>query len=360
MAAPWPPAQPSTHQFQQAAAGFVLPGAVSGQAPMAAAGGFIGTPGSNTAAPQAWAFPTPTGLQLIQHGPSKQIRPYPEGTGPQAPRPAGGAAQPQAPAAGGAHAVRHRLRWETIVPFVAIMCLVALVSLFITHFDAITGSEPSATSSASSRSAQPAIGAAPRLGTALVEAGATPKERIATATRLLRAGSFEEAAATLDPLLAQTTPPPAALRVDARIAASSARNRMLLTRLTRQQAKHDWKGALVTLGQLKRLRPLSAALLADARQARAKLLLAKTRSRARVRAAAPARTAAPSTARSQAAPPSGGELAATPSSRPPSSVPTGSLPPRPDAPNTGGGGGGAVAGGPGTSGSGDMADMPNM
>jgi hypothetical protein len=333
---------------------------------MAAEGGFIGVPMATAQQPQEWGFPTPSGLQLVQHGATAAVQPYAGGApAPQAAyalqlAQAPAQAMPQQPAAPQelvAPRMRSRLRWETIVPFVAIVCFVAAVCLFISDFDAITGHEDKASAATPARVSGDAgpVEQEP-LPVDAAASGATPKERIADATRLLRLGGFEEAAATLDPLLALPTPPPAALRLDARITAASARNRALLTHLTKQQSAKDWRGALVTLGQLKRLRPLSAALLADARQARAKLLLAKTKAQARARAS----TAAPSAARTQRAPTAGGQVATVKAqpAQPPATVPTGSMPPRPEAPNTGGAGGG-VAGGP-AAGRDARAGMPGL
>lgn len=356
----WHSEGPSLHQFQQAGAGFVLPGAPSGQQPLSGAHGFVGTAQPRSleqSPPQAWGFPTPHGMQLVQHGalpvyqpmaPAPQLQQPPQQHWLQ-PAPAGGSgafvsAAPQRMA--------RRVRWETIVPAAAIMCFVAAVGLFVADFDSITGRAKPA---AAARSDAPLTGAgagASDLTTSknLVLDGTAPtgsaaattaaKQLLAESRAYLAKGSFEAAATTLDPLLAADAPLPAVTRLSTQIAAAARGNTALLKQLTHQQAARNWAGAIATIGQLKALRPLSPQLAADLRQARAKLLLTAT--------GTTAPTASPSNAGSQMAP-------ATPvrptgsAAKPPASVPSGNLPPRPDAPKPAGnaaGGGGALGGMP--------------
>lgn len=361
-AAAWPGSGPTLQQFQQAGAGFVLPGAPSGHPPMSAAQGFVGDPQPPYAAPaQAWGFPTPNGMQLVQHGalpvyqplPAGHAQPQPLQASPQQPwlQPAAAtlAAAPalEAPAAAGAAPQRmgRRVRWETIVPAVAIMCFVAAVGLLIADFDSITGRAKPATSARTTTpvggagaSDPAATGDAPLDGAVPAgDAGATAsaKQLLAESRAYLAKGNFEAAATTLDPLLAADAPLPAVTRLSTKVAAAATRNRSLLQQLTRQQSAKDWAGAVVTIGQLKALRPLSPQLAADLRQARAKLLLAKTTART-------APKASPSNASSQRAPATPGAARGS-GAKPPSAVPSNTLPPRPDAPkpagNAAGGGG---------------------
>ncbi len=81
--------------------------------------------------PQAWAFQTPHGLQLVQPGTVAAMAPTPvEGRH--------------------SHRMRRRVRWETIVPMVAVLCLVASIGFFIHDFDRITGRDTNQESAASS------------------------------------------------------------------------------------------------------------------------------------------------------------------------------------------------------------------
>lgn len=360
------------------APGFVMPGAASGQAPrMSAHGATIGTPqapggaplhhgfahapeawqhGATAAVaahepPQAWAYQTPHGLQLVQPGAAAYAH--------------------QPDAFTGGRPARRRVRWETIVPAAAVTCLVAAIGLFISDFDRMTGRDGAGAEATAARTTEApdvvATDAAPT-------SGGDSAEVVAQARGLFERGRFEDAANMLHPLLDTATPDPTAVRLHDQVDAAATRNRALLGRLSRERAAGRWTAVVSTIGELQSLRPLSkdlVALRATARRtARAQAIVAKARTLMAKRRDAEAlavverglangrnrklealreqlsaRMSAPSTARSnpagsRGAPPRPGGAAARPSApaRPPSNVPQGAIPTRPDLPNPTGGG----------------------
>lgn len=388
--------EPASQQFQYAASGFVLPGATPGHAPMTDDGGTIGVPAhqpvsegmpagtagrawfASTAAfphgqPQAWAFPTPHGLELVH--PAASSRQHP-------------GAGPGAPAAAAAVQHRRRLRWETIVPGSAVACVVAAAALFISDFDRITGQEVTAGEPVASTAAVGATADAP--------AGGDASAVVQQAAQLLEAGRFDDAANMLNPLLDQASPDESAVALNDKVHAAAKRNRALLRRLQRQRRAARWPAVITTLEQLEQLRPLAPAHLKLRRQARvavmrrnaitrATALMAKGRDAEalavieRALRAGPnkrlealreqvsARRATPSAgpsgassggisgghaghARRPAAPAPGGQPSGASNVRPPASVPAGAIPQRPDVPNPAsaqGTGASAVGGGGG-------------
>lgn len=367
--APWPSyqqphapiayqqSQPAS-QFQYATNDFVQPGAPGGHGqPMSAHGGNIGTPLPAThpdampmlhggaaldpyAQQQTWAFPTPHGLQLVQHGaPGDPMHAM--------------VATAQRPV------VRRRMKWETIIPGTAIACLVAAVALFISDFDRITGRTTDLPSSAAARSVADTKAAADDESSTVAE----------EATALFDAGRFDEAAALLQPLLDVDAPDAAIVALHDRITTADARNETLLMQVQRQRRAGNWAGVVATIAQLEQLRPLSpnlTELRAQARRAstmhaavaRTKALMAKGRDtealavidtalkigpsrqlrslRAQIvsrRAAAAKRRASGSGGHSghSTAPPPGGRSGSGTTARPPASSPStpARIPPRP-------------------------------
>lgn len=360
---PSPAAQPGQYQYV-ASEGFVQPGAPGGHAqPMSAHAGMIGMPmqpshpdampmlhgsarhavvqqptsaampaaGAPHAQVQAWAFPTPQGLQLVQPGWNEP-----------ASSPAGAAPQP---------GVR-RLKWETIVPGAAVTCLIAAVALFVSDFDRITGRDSAAPITASSTKQATASETAP------VDARADEGVTAATlqeATALFEAGRFDQASNMLHPLLDAETPSSEAAALHDRIEVAAQRNDALLAQLQRQRRAGKWTAVIATVGQIEALRPLSPTLVKVRQQARAAIKARAARERARA-VAAKRRAAAPSRSRA-GAPPAGGRRGGATTVRPPASTPAApsSIPPRPDAPNpirNTGSGASAVGGGAAPAGSG--------
>jgi hypothetical protein len=366
--------QPSMQQFQYAANGFVLPGAPQGEAPMSAHGGTIGMAqphgsvpagsmpmlnggGSAAAAatpdpyarPQAWAFATPQGMQLVQGGATAQPAIQYQQQYQQAMHVAG--------AAHGAptgHAKR-RMRWETIIPAAAVACLVAAVALFVSDFDRITGRVGSSSNQSSTQvaSTTPADATpAATTPTTPVATPATDAAAIAAARKLFAKGQFDEAANLVHPLVERATPNRVAVALHARIDAAGDRNTALLTRLSKLRRDKQWTGVVSTINALAALRPLSSDLVALRARARQASLQAS-------RHVASPSTSVGSSHTHVAAPPAGGTGNSSTGARPPATVPTSSLPPRPDAPNpisSHGTGAGAVGGGAG----GCVEDMPGM
>jgi hypothetical protein len=310
---------------------------------------------SAQAAPQAWAFPTPHGMQLVQPGMTvSHVAPMVAGTGMPGTR---------------------RIRWETIVPAAAIACLLAALALFISDFDRITGRDGAA--SAATGSTQEASAADSGDTDAAASSSGDAAEIVAQAKALYAQGRFEDAANLLHPILDVEQPDAAAVALHDQVDAAKVRNDQLLARLARERAAGNWAAVNVTIGQLARLRPLSKSLVelrATARQAvgragaiaRAKALMAQGRDTAAMavidreiakgstaqleamREQISAKRAAPSTggggAGAQAPPSSGGRSTSQPAVRPPANVPAAAMPPRPDLPNpTGGTGSGAAA-----------------
>ncbi|MCW2949749.1 MAG: hypothetical protein JWN41_762 [Thermoleophilia bacterium] len=323
LALPWPTERPSVQQFRNAGAGFVVPGLPFGQPPMAGASGVIGggDPHQAYAAPaapqhliqpdpaaqqpvhgaQTWGFPTPHGLQLVQHGGGAPIyynapaaQPHPPQVQTAELHPPHAGHQPwlhSQPATAASSIVAHdvtepaqmgrRVRWETLIPTVAATGLLVIVALVVTNFDSITGKAPARDASTIAGVSTGGAGGGDGADVALGTEAATPtamstaaaKSLVADARAYLERGDFETAAATLQPLAAAKPPLPVVVRLRHSIAVATKRNEQLLTRLTHQQSARQWAAALVTLRQLAALRPLSPQLAADARQARAKLLL---------------------------------------------------------------------------------------
>lgn len=271
--------------------------------------------------PQAWSFATPHGMQLVQ----------------------GGAPTTPEPTAAARVAASRRIRWETIVPAVAVLCFVAAAALFVADFDRITGKDDSATLS-SGRAGETASDSAGGGGGAVEAPTAVSTEEARAVLResgaMFRNGRFAQARVLLDPLVNGDAPSAAAVAMLERIDQAAASNRMLVRQLGRQQQRGQWQAVLGTLDQIEKLRPLGADLQSLRTKARSQL----ARQRAAARARASRRAEAPRT---------GGIPDLPTTVRPPASVPAGALPPRPDAPNTGGGGGGAgVSAQPGTTGGG--------
>lgn len=381
--APWPQPQAGTAMpapsLQHAPSGFVLPGASAGQAPpMSSHGGMIGvpqqaspaahepafvqdryayaTPGAHHAAygapapdpmqhpntmttalaaqqPQAWAYPTTNGLQLVQPGGA-------------APHP-GQHAPAIAIARAGRPRTRSRIRWETIVPAAAVACLVAAIGVFFHDFDRITGRDQVA-------AAAPAAATSTK-DTATAAAG-DDAATIKQARTLMQRGRFGDASNMLAPLVDRPKPSAAAARLKRQVDQRASRNTALLRRLGKERSAKQWSKVIVTVGQLEKLRPLSVDLKRARTSARTNL------KQERAAAAAKRRTAALASARPSTggggAPAAGGIPRATtaPASRPPAAVPSGSIPTRPDVPNSTGGSGNVAGGGPQASSGGGTAN----
>jgi len=283
------------------------------------------------AQPQAWAFPTPQGMQMVQPGAAPSMVPGTLPVGVQA------------------TTVGRRVRWETIVPALAVVCLVAAIGLFMHDFDRITGRDAAAGTSseqASDATVADADSAATGGGTATTPADAS--KVVAQATALFRQGRFDESADLLHPVLDGPSPDPAAVALHDKVDAANTREDALLARLAKERASSKWTAVVVTIGQIERLRPLDARLISLRTRARAAAKVARSKAVA-ARAAAARKNAGPSAsgaggshAGGTHSPPATGarppaSTGATP--RPPASVPSGSMPPRPDAPNPSPGGG---------------------
>lgn len=186
------------------------------------------------AQPQAWAYPTPNGLQLVQPGT----------------QPPAVAAAAQAPGA------RRRMKWETIVPAAAVACLIAAIGLFISDFDRITGRDSlsTGTQAASSEQAKDTDDAASGSGDGTAEDTEAVLEE---ADALFVDGRFEDAANLLHPLLDVDSPDPKVVELHDRIDAAGERNTALLAQVQRQRRAGNWAGVIGTIGQLEQLRPLS-------------------------------------------------------------------------------------------------------
>ncbi len=371
-----PPQQPPTmQQFQYAANGYVLPGASEAHgAPMSAHGGTIGMPPQQPGAPmyaqqpapmyaqpapqahahpmhggaammldangqpQAWAFPTPNGLQLVQPGAASMV---PHGAMQHAGMP-------------GAPSVR-RLRWETIVPALAIVCLIAAIGLFMHDFDRITGRDGAASAAPSAKTTKP-VDDTPSTPAATVDVAAV----VTKANALFATGNFNAAADLLHPVIDVANPDPAAIALHDKVDAANARNTALLKRLGVERRDQRWTAVIATIGQIEQLRPLDRQLVSLRTRARA-AQRARTAKAAADRAAAKQRAARPSSAgasgggggrastghRGHAMPPAaGGSTGASSNVRPPANVPKGSIPKPPEGiPNPTGGNPGVVGGG---------------
>jgi hypothetical protein len=254
--------------------------------------------------PQAWAFPTPHGLRLVQPGAATNLL----------------AADPSF-AAPGAHAVRtrRRIRWETIVPSVAVLCLLASVCFFIHDFDRMTGRHMAKGGAATAAAANGDAGDAKA-----TEPAAAPRATPQVAKPATRAGMSPKA---------------------------KARVQALLQRLRGERARRRWSAAITTLGQLEAVRPLNAAEQAIRTSARQSL----RRERAAAKRAAAARRSGPaSSSRGGGAPTPPGASTGGAAARPPAAAPKAGVPARPNIPNPTGtsGGGGASAVGAAPSGGG--------
>lgn len=364
------------------APGFVLPGAAAGQAPpMSAHGATIGSPPAGPALaghvafghgdgapagtawhsgsaalvpqelPQAWAYQTPHGLQLVQPGAAAY------------------AAQPAS-----AGEARRRIRWETIVPAMAVTCLIAALGVFIADFPRMTGRDQPSADAAAARTVETADDASSApMATSTADAGDTAGV-VEQARGFFEQGRFDDAANLLHPLLDVESPDPAAVTLHDQVDAAAARNRALLGRLSRERSAGRWSAVVGTIGELEGLRPLSKDLVqlrGTARRAlrvqaivtKAKGLMARgrnaealaiverglepgrNRTLEKLREQLSARMAAPaarpsSMPGSRPAPPRPGGAAARPSrpAQPPANVPRGAIPARPDLPNPTGGG----------------------
>lgn len=277
--------------------------------------------------PQAWAYPTPNGMQLVQSGPTPTLVQDPS-------------------AAIGVGTTRRRVRWETIVPIVAVTCLVAAIGVFIMDFDAITGRDVPA---AAQQTAVDPV-AAPPTSTDPEPTRASPAAAMKQARALVAKGRFDAAARVLTPLTTGAAPNANAVKLRSKVTAAGARNRALLSQLSTHRRAGEWQAVITTIGKLQQVRPLSRDLVRMRSNARRAM-----RAQAARRAALKRADAASASSRTRGVsgpPPAGGQppaatAASTP--RPPANVPAGGIPTRPDLPNPTGGGGGAVGGGPATS-----------
>lgn len=249
--------------------------------------------------PQAWAFPTPNGMQPLQPGATSM-------------------AQPQHGAIGMPTA--RRMRWETIVPALAVICLVAAIGLFMHDFDRITGRDmKSSNASTTTPSAEQDV-----------EAGGTAPEAV-------------EPAPTDAPM---TTAPVTKARYDA-----------LAARLAKERRAKQWPAVIRTIGQMEQVGPLNRSLVSLRTRARAAMTAARARAKAdAARAAAAAkRAASPSggDASGPASPPvARGSSGSSSSVRPPADAPKGPIPTAPSVPNPTGGSPSVMGGGPAASGTG--------
>lgn len=278
------PRLPTVQQFQFESRGFVLPGAAGGQQPLSAHNGIIGTPmlghappapapmpsQMQAAAPQAWAFPTPHGMQLVQTGAVALATAAPHHGVPAATLTA-------LPGGGAAAATRRRVRWETIVPIAALACVLGAAGVFIAKFDQMTGRGGAArttmtSNDVASKDAASGVDAAAAEQVDPGEAAAAT----ADASTLMDQGRFDEAAQMLRPFVDAASPDPTIVALHGRIDAAGARNSALLARLTKQRAARQWTRALITIGQLQTLRPLSPTLIRQRTQARAMVRTART------------------------------------------------------------------------------------
>ncbi len=280
--------------------------------------------------PQSWAFPTPNGLQLVQPGTSSMAHPGAHAGMPGA-------------------ATARRMRWETIVPILAVLCLVAAIGLFLHDFDRITGRD--AKTAPSAETTTQADVAAPKAETPDVQA------TIDDANAKFQLGRFDEAANLLHPLLDVAKPDPAAVALHDKVDAASARNAALLKRLSGERAGKRWTAVIGTIGQIEKLRPLDRPLVSLRTRARAAVKAAKAaraKELAAQQAAAKLRAASPSTngggghaghAGHTMPPVAGGNTGSSSNVRPPANVPQGSIPTVPNVPNPAGSNPGVVGGG---------------
>ena len=290
------------------------------------------------AQPQAWAFPTPQGLQLVQPG--------------------GAPAMHAAQGAPAAARMARRMKWETIVPIAAVLLLVVAIGVFVYDFDRMTGRDGSAPSTETTKQvdADPA-------GTS--EAAAPPaaetpdvQATVDQAQALFTQGKFDEAADMLHPVLDGPSPDPAAMALHDKVDSANAREDALLKRLAGERRGKRWTAVVGTIGQIEQLRPLDRQLVSLRSRARAAAKQAKAKAAAKAEAAklaAQRAAAAPSTQGGGAAgghtghktpPVAGGNMGASTGARPPANVPKGSIPQVPNVPNpTGGAGAGVVGGG---------------
>ncbi len=369
-AAPWPvpqpwqqqaaqPPQPAVSpQFQYASNEFVRPGAPAGQAPpMTSHGGTIGTPAGASGTPygyghagsavvqpptgaaayamhdvarqpQAWAYPTPNGIQLVQPGDATAHH----------------VAIDPALAAGARS--RRRVRWETIIPAAAVACLVVSIGIFIADFDRITGRDQAVQAAATTQAAKPE---ATPTNAGAGAAGGDAASTIATAKQLRAAGRYADAVNALRPLTTRASSNAEAAKLLQSIRTASARNAALVKRLAKEQRDGRWSKVVATLAQVERLHPLSAKQQQLRRTALAKVRAAKAAraAKAKAREGASARPAGPAVRGGGAAPPPAGGApapSAPPAARPPSNVSSGEIPKIPEGiPNPTGGSGGSGA-----------------
>jgi hypothetical protein len=276
---------------------------------------------------QAWAYSTPSGLQLVHPGPTPVM------------------VDPRSSATTGA-GMRRRIRWETIVPMIALTCLVAAVGVLVADFDQITGRDVGA-AGPQPAAAAPAPAQADAASSKKVPAGTdTASDTISQARSLLAKGRFADARNMLRPLVAMTPPNAQAVKLSASATAAGARNQALLRKLATQRRSSDWSGVIATIGALEQVRPLSI----DLKKLRGNAIRARRAQAVRRKAALQQRVAAAKApTRASGPPPAGGQpRPSAGSARPPANVPAGGIPARPDLPNPTGGGGGAAAvgGGP--------------
>ena len=347
--APYP--GPTMQQFHYSDSGFVLPGApAEHQQPFAAHGGVIGQSASpaagsthmlplldagaqhehgyavNPPAPrtqqsimmeslgidpsaqqQSWAFPTPYGMQLVQPGPGQM-------------HVSAHAAEP-APLHAPVHArAARRVRWETIIPAFAVVCLFAAAGLFFSDFDRMTGRSAGASSSAARAAEQNPVSAVDPTAPATSQRAAAPS---------------------------------------AAVRAAQARRAALLNRMNRARAAGQWTLVIATINTLEQIRPLPRSLVQLRVRARAAYNAAQSRQLARARSAARPSAQASTSGRASNAPPAagGGASSGSTSARPPASVAAGAMPPRPDLPNPTGSPGSVAGGGPGAMSAADHAAM---
>jgi hypothetical protein len=343
---PMPPQAQPMHQHAAPQSMPMHGGAMPMPAPMPMHGGAMPAHGGAAPAamldangkPQAWAFPTPNGLQLVQPGASSMAH----GSGAHA------MAAPGAPMA-------RRMRWETIVPVLAVICLIAAIGLFMHDFDRITGRDAGSTapSAETTKQVDADDAAAPKADTPDVQA------TIDQATALFEQGKFDESANLLHAVLEGDSPDPAAVALHEKVDAANAREDALLTRLATERRGKRWSAVVTTIGQVEQLRPLDRQLVSLRTRARAAIKQAAARAKAKAaaeRAAAKQRNSGPSTngggsggganhAGHANPPAAGGGAGANTGARPPAEVPKGSIPSVPNVPNPSGAGGGVVGGG---------------